>query len=86
MEKGEGVEELYPSLIGPQIVDDYTSIPCYIRYGKQDTSSLLKMMPLPSLSEVEITNIVNFIVHDLNNSDKTLFLEDTKSIVSKCKQ
>ena len=86
MDKGEGVANLYPSLLTEKVRNQINVIPCIIRHGKADSSTLLNMLPLPDITEIEMTNIINYIVCDLNNnSDKIITLEETKKFLSNCK-
>ena len=72
MEDGSGVARLYPALKSNSINNLHTKLPCIIRYGLSDTSSILNMVGLPHLSDVEITNVINYILTDLNALDITV--------------
>lgn len=84
MDDGSGLSSLYPSMTNESIVDNYTSIPCVIRHGINDSSSIIQMLPLKKISAVEIANITNFILQDLNGSDKMVLLDEVNSILSEC--
>lgn len=84
MNDGSGLSSLYPSLINQNIVDIHKKIPCIIRNGINDTTSIIQMLPLKNVSEVEITNIINYILQDLNDSDKVIYLEEVNSLLNEC--
>lgn len=84
MENGSGVANLYPSLQSQKVSNLYLDIPCIIRQGKADSTTLLNMLALPNITEIEITNIVNYITADLNGSEKVITLEQTKELLASC--
>lgn len=84
MDKGEGIANLYPSLLTQKVTDEYKLIPCIIRHGKADTTTLLHMLPMPEISEIEMTNIINYIINDLNKFDNKLSLDQTKQLLLDC--
>jgi len=86
MQDGSGVAELYPTLNKMESSDNYIeAIPCIIRNGLQRDGSLIEMVGLSHLSDVEINNIVNYLVNDMNNLKKQQTIQKTSSILSKCK-
>ncbi len=85
MEDGSGVADLYPQLNRQSIVDRYQEIPCIIRKGIYNDSSLIKMPAHPKMTNVDITNIINYITYDINK-DKTslLLLRDVDRLLEQC--
>ena len=67
MEDGSGVKNLYPHLKPLNASVLINEIPCIIKHGLNREASLIKMPPNPSLLPVDITNIVNYLLNDLNN-------------------
>jgi len=84
MEEGKGFAKLYPALNNNSIVDKINEIPCIINHGITDSASLIKMLPMPQISDVEITNIINYIVQDLNNSQKEMHLIEVQNLLADC--
>jgi len=84
MDDGQGFEALYPSLKTDRVLGLINDIPCIIRMGSQDSSSLIKMLPMPELSAVEITNVINYISQDLNKSDQQMQLQEVQRLLSEC--
>ncbi len=86
MQDGSGVAELYPSLNNMQSSKTYfEAIPCIIRNGLNRQESVIEMVGLQHLSEVEINNIVNYLVNDMNKLKQEQTLQQTSSILLKCK-
>ena len=85
MEDGSGVADLYPQLNKQSIVSRYKEIPCIIRKGIYNDASLIKMPAHPKMTNVDITNIINYITYDINK-DKTslLLLRDVDRILEQC--
>jgi len=87
MEDGSGVAELYPQLVSPSIIDKHKEIPCIIREGIYSDSALIKMPAIPKMSNVDITNIINYITHDLNQSEtQELLLSEVDELLKQCPQ
>lgn len=85
MEDGSGVADLYPTLKSASVVQKYREIPCIIRHGIYNDSSLIKMPSIPKLSNVDITNIINYITHDMNLHHKEeLLLSEVDELLAKC--
>ena len=86
MQDGSGVAELYPSL--NKMGDSkayFEAIPCIIRNGLKRQESVIEMVGLKHLSDVEINNIVNYLVNDMNDLKQEQTLQQTSSILLKCK-
>ena len=85
MEDGSGVAELYPSLNKQSIVNRHQEIPCIIRKGIYKEASLIKMPAHPKMTNVDITNIVNYITYDINKDKKNLLLlKDVDRLLEQC--
>jgi len=86
MEDGSGVADLYPGLIQDNYITKMNQMPCQIRFGSLDSTHLIMMLGLPELSDVEITNIINYLSIDMNKTDKEITINETKQILSSCTQ
>lgn len=84
MDDGKGFSKLYPSLKSKSLVAKINELPCIIREGINDSTSLIKMLPMPQLSEVEITNITNYILQDLNGTAEEFYLRDIQKLLETC--
>jgi len=84
MDDGQGLSALYPSLKTETIVARINELPCIIKNGLNDTSSLIQMLPMPHLSDVEITNVMNYILHDLNRSPHEVYLPEVQKLLREC--
>jgi len=84
MDKGEGLSSLYPSLKNKNISTLVEEMPCIIRHGIDDSTSLIKMLPMPHISEVEITNIINYIIVDMNGQSTSLTLPEVQNLLKQC--
>ncbi len=86
MEDGSGVKNLYPALKTINTSITTSELACIIRYGINKESSLIKMPPNPALKSVDITNIVNYILGDLNGSKEEYTLNEIEVMLEKCKE
>lgn len=85
MGDGSGVAELYPALNKMQANKTYIdAMPCIIRNGLQRPNSIIEMAGLKHLSDVEINNIVNYIVNDMNSLKMEQTIQQTSSILNAC--
>jgi len=85
MEDGSGVAELYPALNNMDNSQAYfEAIPCIIRNGLNREASVIEMAGLKHLSEVEINNIVNYLINDMNKLNIEQTIQQTTSILSNC--
>jgi len=67
MKDGTGLKNVYPSLIhSAQLSSKSINLPCAIRYGHKVRVEQIgaSMDGYPKLSDVQISNITNFIYHD----------------------
>ncbi len=86
MQNGSGVKNLYPSLKPINTSITSSELACIIRYGVNKESSLIKMPPNPALETVDITNIVNYIVVDMNRSKEEFTLDQIEAMLENCKE
>ena len=82
---GSGVAKLYPSL-NPLDTSrvQLSDMPCIIRNGLSSEGSVLHMQGIKSLKDIEINNIINYILNDLNNLDVEYQIDDTRRILQNC--
>ena len=85
MNDGSGLSSLYPNLQNANIVTKYKEIPCIIRNGINDTTSIIQMLPMVNVSDIEITNIINFILQDMNGTKLSISIQEVQEILDSCK-
>jgi len=90
MEDGQGLKRLIPPLHDADfLLQNRNRIPCFIRYGQEDTLTINgvefvgKMDPIPILKAVEITNILNY-VNTRWGKDKEFTIEEVESFLDNC--
>jgi len=85
MPDGTGVGDLYPALneLGNQY--DYSIISCYIINGKKSEESLIEMVPIKGLSDIEISNIINYVHTEINGMDGEIAIKDIRAKISTCR-
>lgn len=84
MDDGSGLSSLYPSMKSKSLTQKYEIIPCFIQFGSKNSTSVLKMLPMKDVSDVEITNIMNYILNDLNKVDILISLQETQQLLIDC--
>lgn len=85
MPDGSGVSRLYPSLQGiPDEETRLSSLPCIVRYGQNKEAYSLEMAGIPSLTDIEINNIINYILNDLNGLDIEYRIDNTRTQLNDC--
>lgn len=91
MDKGEGLGALIPPLAGADFLAAHRDrLPCIVRKGLQDTIVVNGkvysevMPPNPGLSEVQITNILNYIQNSWGNRQAPYTLEGVGTLLKKC--
>ena len=89
--EGEGLAALIPPLAGVDYLENNRDrLPCIIRYGISDTLTINgvvygeKMEGIKTLSEIEITNLLNFVVTSWGNKTKPFRLDETKTLLEDC--
>ena len=86
MPDGSGVGDLYPALtkLGPGY--DYSLISCYIINGKKSEGSILGMVAIKGLSDIEINNIINYVRSGMNGLEGEVSIADTRQQIPECVQ
>ena len=84
---GNGLKKLIPSIVDSKILSDPQKLICTIRNGINADSLDTKLSVMPShkkMTEVEMTNLVNFLNQEFRK-DKVYFnLKDIGLMVKKC--
>jgi mono/diheme cytochrome c family protein len=92
MEDGSGLEGVIPPLVG---VEDYLTanrdiLPCIVKYGWSDTIQVKGVMyaqempGVPQLTDVEIANILNYILFNWNENQEILLIEEVQKNLENC--
>lgn len=86
MPDGSGVGDLYPALsqLGPDY--NYSLISCYIINGKKSENSILEMVAIKGLSDIEINNIINYVRSEMNDLEGEVSIADTRKQIPECVQ
>lgn len=91
MEEGQGLMGLYPPLAkSDYLVAHHADIACIIRHGLQDTIVVngktyeIPMLPITSLNEIQITNVINYISHAWGNDAGYTRITDVERTLSNC--
>lgn len=91
MDTGEGLGTLIPPLARADYLEkNRKKLPCIIKHGVRD--SLLvngkwyaeQMAGLPSLSDIHITNVLNYINQSWGNDNEPYKLEEVRASLEKC--
>lgn len=89
--QGEGLKTLYPPLKNSDYYDMHAeNIVCIIRNGLRETITVngtifkMEMIGVPSLNEVEITNLVNYMNQLWYPDQEYLSLQATKQKLDRC--
>lgn len=93
MDTGEGLGALIPPLAGADYLGkNREKLPCILRYGLKDTivvngKSYAEEMPAaPVLSDIHITNILNYINNSWGNRQAPYRLEEVQQLLDNCRQ
>lgn len=91
MDDGIGLSALIPPLAGSDFIGpNRERLPCLLRYGLRDTIVVNgrmygeQMPPMPALSDVQITNVLNYIGHNWGNRVADFHLDEVQGILGKC--
>ena len=91
MDKGEGLGALIPPLAGADYLAKHQDqLPCLIRKGLKDTIVVNgkiyaeQMPPNEALTDVQITNILNYINSSWGNQHPAFQLEALREMLKKC--
>jgi len=74
MSDGSGLKTIYPALKdNPILLNDEANVPCLIRNGHKGNLLSADMPAYPKMTEVQISNIMNFINHTINKKEVISF-------------
>ena len=84
MPDGSGVGDLYPALssLGPSY--DYSLISCYVVNGKKTENSIVEMVPIKGLADVQISNIINYIRSEMNQLEGEVSIAQIRKQLKDC--
>lgn len=90
-EKGEGLKNLYPPLNSSDYLEEnQDKLACIILNGMEEEIVVngkkytMPMAPIPNLTDVEITNIINYINTAWDNDLPVVKITDVKSQLANC--
>lgn len=93
MDNGQGLGELMPTLVGADYIkNNRNALPCMIRHGLQDTivvngkTYAEKMPGMPHLSDIQITNVLNYINNSWGNQYGAYRLDEVRQLLEKCER
>ena len=93
MDSGEGLGALIPPVAGVEYLSkNHDLLPCLIRYGLQDSIVVNgkvyaeQMPPADKLSDIDITNVLNYLNTHLGNQNPIFTLEEVRARLEKCKR
>lgn len=85
MDDGSGIGEVVPALdLDIHKVRQLGYIQCMIRNGVENQEAIFKMIPNQDISDIDITNVINYILNDLNKLDTVVNLDQTKEALLEC--
>jgi cytochrome c551 len=91
MDNGEGLGELIPPLAGADYLGlNREKLPCVLRYGLKDTIVVngkiyAEAMPgAAKLSDIHITNILNYINNSWGNQHEPYRLDEVRKLLEEC--
>lgn len=92
MENGEGLRGLIPPLANADyLAKNRDAIPCIIRKGMKGKMVVndieygqQEMLPIPQLTEFEITNILNYISTSWGNKERLWTADEVRLGLDKC--
>ncbi len=91
MENGEGLGALIPPLAGSDyLAAQRKKLPCIVRHGLQDTIEVNgtqyaeAMAGIESLSDIQITNILNYINTSWGNDLPPYRLDEVRQLLRQC--
>lgn len=93
MDDGVGLSALIPPLAGSDYLAAHRDqLPCVLRYGLADTivvngKTYAENMPgVPTLSEIHLTNLLNYINNSWGNQNGVYRLEEVRALLEKCRR
>ena len=91
MDAGEGLSALIPPLAGADYLEkNREKLPCLVKYGIKDSilvngKMYAEQMPgVPTLSDIHITNILNYVNSSWGNNNKPFQLDEVRALLEKC--
>lgn len=84
MEDGQGVGEIYPSLLTSRHSINTEILPCIIKHGYNDSTTVMQMNPIEDISDIDITNIINYVTIDLLGKQKEVLIQDIQNHLKTC--
>lgn len=91
MDNGAGLGALIPPLAGSDYLRTQRErLPCLIRHGLQDTivvNGKLYAEQMPGnkqLNEVQITNVLNFVLQNWGNKEAPFHLDEVNKALNQC--
>ena len=92
MDNGEGLSALIPPLAKSDYLGkNREKLPCILRYGLKDTivvngKNYAEEMPgVATLSDIAITNILNYINNSWGNNHEPYRLDEIQQLLDKCR-
>lgn len=93
MDSGEGLGALIPPVAGADyLTKNHDQLPCLIRYGLQDSIVVNgkiyaeKMPAAAQLSDIDITNVLNYVNTQLGNQNRIFTLAEVRASLEKCRR
>jgi mono/diheme cytochrome c family protein len=91
LDQGEGLGALIPPLANSDYWNAHRDkLACIVRYGLADTIKVNgvtyqeKMLAMPGLSDIQITNVLNYIGSRWGNHTATFRLEEVRAMLKDC--
>ena len=90
--EGDGLVKIMPPIANSDYYDaNFDNLSCIIRYGLRDTILVNGtiyngiMEGNSRLNEVEITNIINYMEYEFNDSKRRISVQEVESQLTNCK-
>jgi len=91
MDDGTGLGRNIPTIVeADYIATNRGQLPCIIRHGLaetivvNDTNYMQEMPGFPKLTEAEIANIINYMLHEWNSEVEELNMKEVKDGLEEC--
>jgi mono/diheme cytochrome c family protein len=91
MDSGEGLGTLIPPLAGSDYLGkNLDKLPCIVRYGLRDSITVNgkiygeNMAGMPGLSDIQITNLLNYINSAWGNNNPPYSFEEVQRLMGQC--
>jgi mono/diheme cytochrome c family protein len=92
MDSGDGLGRLMPPLAGSDfLIANRQRLPCILMTGLHDTIRVNgkvyaeEMPSMPSLSAIQITNVLNFVNNSFGNKNGVYRLDEVTNLLKDCK-